>query len=80
LSHGGDCLSFVCRHIRPIVGYYTEAVTAQDYGVREAACHSIGELGLKVVQPVLLPFVTQLLQSILNALEDPSWAVRSAAW
>lgn len=41
----------------------------EDYGIREAACHAIGEMGLKVDATAILPFITQLIHALLVALE-----------
>ncbi len=61
------------------VDYYISQSDADNHAVREAACACIAELGSKINQDVVRPFVTSLLEGLLDCFKDDSWPVRDAA-
>ncbi len=76
---GSNGVEAVTRHIASIVNYYVEVAEADNHVVREASCHSITELCLRIPADTLSPHVPKLLNSLLVCFNDESWPVRDAA-
>ncbi len=76
---GTNGVKAVTRHITSVVDYYVEVAEADNHVVREASCHSITELCLKISADTLSPHVPKLLNSLLVCFKDESWPVRDAA-
>ncbi len=76
---GSDGVEAVTRHIVSVVDYYVKVAEADNHVVREAACHSITELCLRISKDALSPHVPKLLSTLLICFKDESWPVRDAA-
>jgi len=70
---------FVASEIKSVVDYYSMQSNANNHAVREAACYCIAELATKIDSNVVCEYVSQLLQSLIDAFHDDSWPVRDAA-
>ncbi|KFM73015.1 hypothetical protein X975_03273, partial [Stegodyphus mimosarum] len=70
---------FVKKYIDRFVQHYISQTKADNHAVREAACACIAELASKVDQAATKPYVSQLLQTLLDCFGDDSWPVRDAA-
>ncbi|CAM9208809.1 unnamed protein product [Choristocarpus tenellus] len=69
----------VGQYARDVADYYCWASNADNHCVREAACHSIAEMAVKVSPEFMKPHVGQLLEALLICFFDESWPVRDAA-
>lgn len=69
----------VKKYIKNFVDHYISQTRADNHAVREAACTCIAELASKVDQESTKPYVSQLLQTLLECFSDDSWPVRDAA-
>lgn len=69
----------VKKYISHFVKHYIAQTKADNHAVREAACACIAELASKVDQEATKPFVSDLLQTLLDCFGDDSWPVRDAA-
>lgn len=67
------------KYIDSVVSYYTEATTADNHAVREAACACIAELASKISVAAVAPHVSSLLSALTICFQDDSWPVRDAA-
>lgn len=86
-SQGGARL--LMEHFDAVIQEYGDAARAPNHAVREAACHCISELGLRVAGTPAAPTphreyftsarVKKLLDILLNAFQDESWPVRDVA-
>ena len=76
---GSEGKSYVEKYLKDVVKYYVECTRADNHAVREAACHCIAELAIKLDKAVLGPFVDQLIQILLECFKDDSWPVRDTA-
>ncbi|GIX77823.1 uncharacterized protein CEXT_208401 [Caerostris extrusa] len=70
---------FVKEYIGNFVEHYISQTKADNHAVREAACACIAELASKVDRESTKPYVSQLLQTLLDCFCDDSWPVRDAA-
>jgi hypothetical protein len=63
--------------------FYIEQSIADNHAVREAACHCISELCTKVAAEVdkepFKPYITKMLNALLDCFKDASWPVRDCA-
>jgi len=76
-------------HLDSVIAAYTDAATASNHAVREAACHCISELGERVAGSPAEPTphrpqftqarIQRLLETLLAAFQDESWPVRDVA-
>ncbi|KAG8191252.1 hypothetical protein JTE90_003264 [Oedothorax gibbosus] len=71
--------AFVKKYIDKFVAHYISQTKANNHAVREAACACIAELASKVEPESTKPFVSELLQTLLECFSDDSWPVRDAA-
>lgn len=69
----------VKKYISYFVDYYISQTKADNHAVREAACACIAELASKIDPKALKPYVSKLLQTLLDCFGDDSWPVRDAA-
>ena len=76
---GSQGRSLVEQNIKEIVQFYIECTEADNHAVREAACHCIAELAVKIGEEFLHDHVQLLLQTLLKCFEDDSWPVRDSA-
>lgn len=76
---GDQGIKFVENHIEAVVKYYIQATQANNHAVREAACHCIAELAIKINSDKTRPFVPSLINALLDCFKDDSWPVRDAA-
>lgn len=53
--------ALLARHIAETVTYYVSQSNADNHAVREAACHCIAEIALKVDTAAVRPHVTELI-------------------
>lgn len=67
------------EHIDAIVKYYIHATQANNHAVREAACHCIAELAIKVDPHSTKRYADELIEALLDCFKDDSWPVRDAA-
>ncbi len=81
VENGGGKLSrkLVSEYIKEVSAYYIIQTQADNHAVREAACHAIVELAVKVDTEVLIDRVPALLDALLVCFQDESWPVRDAA-
>lgn len=79
MTVGAQGKTFVEKYCREVVDYYVTCTRADNHAVREAACHCIAELAIKLEQESLNPFVPRLLETLLECFEDDSWPVRDTA-
>ena len=59
--------------------FFCSQATADNHAVREAACHCIAELAVKIEREFVKPFVPALLDALISCFKDMSWPVRDAA-
>eukprot|EP01138_Halocafeteria_seosinensis_P007700 gb/GECG01007868.1/.p1 GENE.gb/GECG01007868.1/~~gb/GECG01007868.1/.p1 ORF type:complete len:665 (+),score=73.80 gb/GECG01007868.1/:1-1995(+) len=78
-SEGKGAKDAIVRHIDAFVQYYSEQADSDNHAVREAACHCISELSLKLPSVPLRKHVANLLEVLLQCFDDESWPVRDAA-
>jgi len=71
--------ALVAQFINQIVGYYVAQMDSDNFGVREAAIHCMGELATRMPQELVRPHVDAMLQSLSTGFGDTSWPVRAAA-
>jgi hypothetical protein len=76
---GANGAEAVARHCGAVAEYYAFTSAADNHVVREAACHSIAELAVKVRHDAMAPHVANLLHALLLCFRDESWPVRDAA-
>jgi len=76
---GGRGIELVEKYIGEVVAYYVTATQANNHAVREAGCHCIAELALKVNPDRTRPYVSDLVKALLDCFKDDSWPVRDAA-
>lgn len=67
------------KYIESVQLYYIKQTKADNHAVREAACACIAELGSKVNQDAVRPYVLPLLEALRVCFNDDSWPVRDAA-
>ncbi|GBM98395.1 hypothetical protein AVEN_53774-1 [Araneus ventricosus] len=70
---------FVKKYIDNFVQHYISQTKADNHAVREAACACIAELASKIDHEATKPYVSQLLQTLIECFCDDSWPVRDAA-
>ncbi|XP_014671947.1 PREDICTED: uncharacterized protein LOC106812561 [Priapulus caudatus] len=78
IAHTQGCY-LVEKYIADVQEYYIAQTKADNHAVREAACACIAELGSKIKQDAVRPFVPPLLDALLVCFNDDSWPVRDAA-
>ena len=71
--------NFVESFINQVVIFYVEQTESDNHAVREASCHCIAELGLKISKDAVQPYVSKLLEALLICFKDESWPVRDTA-
>eukprot|EP00010_Vexillifera_abyssalis_P001453 CAMPEP_0201560856 /NCGR_PEP_ID=MMETSP0173_2-20130828/78487_1 /ASSEMBLY_ACC=CAM_ASM_000268 /TAXON_ID=218659 /ORGANISM="Vexillifera sp., Strain DIVA3 564/2" /LENGTH=459 /DNA_ID=CAMNT_0047975319 /DNA_START=765 /DNA_END=2144 /DNA_ORIENTATION=- len=71
--------TMLVRYIGEVVAYYAQSSKADNHAVREAACHCIAELALRVDHDAVRPFVEKLIPPLMDCFKDASWPVRDAA-
>ncbi|XP_071785582.1 uncharacterized protein [Asterias amurensis] len=76
---GANGKLLVEANIQSVVDYYISQSDADNHAVREAACACIAELGSKINQDIVRPYVSSLLEGLLDCFKDDSWPVRDAA-
>ena len=69
----------VASCMKETVALYCDQAKANNHAVREAACHCIAELGLRMEPDSVRPFVDDLLKALILCFKDASWPVRDAA-
>lgn len=75
----GDGQAAVVKNLGAFVEYFVQQADADNHAVREAACHCISELSLKLPTEPLRPYVLKMLNTLLECFDDDSWPVRDAA-
>jgi len=76
-GHRGKQL--VEKYAAETVAYYARCAEADNHAVREAACHCIAELAVKLDKAAVEPYADQLLDVLLGCFRDESWPVRDSA-
>nr|CUU98152.1 hypothetical transcript [Hymenolepis microstoma] len=76
---GGRGREILTGIIVPTLDYYVEQSRADNHAIREAACASMAEVGIKLPQDALRPHLTRLLEALTTCFADNSWPVRDAA-
>jgi len=76
---GDQGRNLVVKYIDTIVAYYISQIDADNFGVREAACHCMGELATRISPEAVRSHVDSMLQALSAAFIDTSWPVRSEA-
>lgn len=76
---GAKGAEIVADCIDAVVEFYLKQSDADNHAVREAACHCIAELAVKVEKAAVAPHVPALLEALLVCFQDESWPVRDAA-
>ncbi|CAG0913978.1 unnamed protein product [Notodromas monacha] len=76
---GLDGRQLVAKYIKETVAYYLAATRADNHAVREAACACIAELAAKIPHEILMPYIADMLATLLDCFQDESWPVRDAA-
>ena len=65
--------------IEDVVAFYISQTESDNHAVREAACHCMAELGSKINQDVVRPYLPRLLEALHFCFKDESWPVRDTA-
>jgi len=76
---GDQGKELVEEHIDAVVKYYIQTTQANNHAVREAACHCIAELAVKIDADRTRAYVEDLVSALLECFKDDSWPVRDAA-
>ena len=76
---GQNGRSVIASSPEKFVQHYVQQLKVKNHAVREAACHCIAELVVKIDFESVQPHVTLLISSLFDSFEDPSWPVRDAA-
>ena len=71
--------SLLSNQISGTVQYYVAAAQAENHAVREAACHCMGELAMKLDKDVVLPYLPTLIDQCSVSVQDQVWPVRDVA-
>lgn len=83
LVHGTQGREIISKHAGAVCEFYIAQSTADNHAVREAACHCISELCIKVAREVdkapFKPFIAPMLSALLDCFKDASWPVRDCA-
>jgi hypothetical protein len=69
----------VAKSVDNFLDYYVTHASAENRLVREAACHCIAELLVKIDPERIKPLISQVLATLMGCFKDSSWAVRDAA-
>eukprot|EP00794_Sanderia_malayensis_P007320 gene7320-8138_t len=69
----------VMKYIGEVIDFYIQQTLSDNHAVREAACHCMAELALKIEPNAVLPHVSKLLSALLVCFKDESWPVRDTA-
>jgi len=76
---GHDGRQLLAKNIEATVKYYQESCKSENYAVREAACHSLREIGVKIEQKIIEPHISSILESLFFCCNDQLWPVRDVA-
>ena len=71
--------SYVEKYINEVVDFYVLQTQSDNHAVREAACHCMAELGVKISKEVVQPYISQIHEALLVCFKDESWPVRDTA-
>lgn len=66
-------------YIKEVVDFYIKQTECDNHAVREAACHCIAELALKISTDAVRPYTKPLLDALHVCFQDESWPVRDTA-
>lgn len=81
--HGDKGKDIICKYAAEVCAFYISQSTADNHAVREAACHCISELCIKVAREVdqapFKPYIADMLSALLDCFKDESWPVRDCA-
>jgi hypothetical protein len=69
----------LAANIDDTMTYYLQQIDTDDTGAREAACHALCELVMKLDESLMVCKVMMILEALMTAVRDDSWAVREAA-
>ena len=76
---GHDGRQLLAKNIEATVKYYQESCKSETYSVREAACHSLRESGVKIEPKIIEPHISSMLESLFFCCNDQLWPVRDVA-
>ena len=76
---GHDGRQLLAKNIEATVKYYQESCKSENYSVREAACHSLREIGVKIEQKIIEPHISSILESLFFCCNDQLWPVSDVA-
>lgn len=80
---GDQGRQIICKYAKEVCNFYISQSQADNHAVREAACHCISELCVKVARPIdkepFKPYVKEMLNALLDCFKDASWPVRDCA-
>jgi hypothetical protein len=75
-------IELVLQNAKHISEFYISQCLADNHAVREAACHCISEICMKVAtvdKDPFRPFISDLLGALIDCFKDQSWPVRDSA-
>eukprot|EP01004_Peranema_trichophorum_P003194 NODE_2197_length_1655_cov_48.281984_g1882_i0.p1 GENE.NODE_2197_length_1655_cov_48.281984_g1882_i0~~NODE_2197_length_1655_cov_48.281984_g1882_i0.p1 ORF type:complete len:551 (+),score=86.68 NODE_2197_length_1655_cov_48.281984_g1882_i0:166-1653(+) len=79
MMFGASGRDYLSKVIEDTAGFMISQCLIDDQSVREAACHSIGEISTKLEPSIIEIYVPSFINVLTTCFKDHSWTVRDAA-